>query len=119
MSRVSKQLCTLSVVFSFGLLSLGFFIRGTFSWTTEHFPPLVNTASRTDAGVAKSYSLAKADGRVELNAYDEPPPRLGKLLTARVSGKASVISFVIVSFRFRIIFAPKVSRYISKSVLNI
>jgi len=121
MSRVNKQLSTLPVLFSLGLLSLGFFTPGTFSWTTEHVlvPRLLNATSRTDASVAQSYSQAKAGGRIDLTADDEPTPCSGKFLTARVIWQVSVISFVIVPLRFRIIFAPKVSRYISKSVLNI
>lgn len=118
MPRVKKKLSALSVLFSLGFLSQGFFTYGTFSWTAQHVPPLLN-ASPTDAGVVKLYSAAKAGGGIDLTAYDEPMPRSGNFLTAREIGEASVISFIIVPFRFRIIFAPKVSRYISKSVLNI
>ena len=119
MSPVKKKLSVLSVLFSLEFLSLGFFTNGTFSWSTHYVPPLLKTASHTHARAVKLDSPAKTDGRFVLERYSEPTPRSGVFLTARENAKVSLQSFVVGPFFFRMILAPKVSRYISKSVLNI
>jgi hypothetical protein len=119
MSRVKKKLSALSVLFSLEFLSLGFLANGAFSWSTQHVLPLLKVASHTDAGAMTLDSPAKTDGRFVLERYSEPTPRSGSFLTAKENAKVSLRSFVIIRLFFRIILAPKVSRYISKSVLNI
>ena len=115
MPRVKKQLFTLSVLFSFGFMFLGFFAYGTFSWTTQHVSRSLKAAPCADASVVKQYSPAESGSRVDLKTYDQPTPRSEKFLTADVSLR----SFTIVPPHYRVTLAPKVSRYIAKSVLNI
>ena len=119
MSRVKKQLSALSVLFSLEFLSLGFFTNGAFSWSTHYVPPLLKAASHTHARAVKLDSPAKTDGRFVLERYSEPTPCSGGFLTAKENAKVSLGSFVVVPLFSRTILAPKVSRYIFKSVLNI
>ena len=118
MSRVKKKLSVLSVLFSLEFLSLGFFTNGTFPWST-HVPPLVKAASHTHARAVKLDSPAKTDGRFALERYSEHTPRSGVFLTTKENAGVSFRRSMVVPLFFRIILAPKVSRYIFKSVLNI
>jgi len=119
MSRVKKQLSALSVLFSLEFLSLGFFANGTFSWSTQHVLPLLKVASHTDAGAVTLDSPAKPDGRFVFESSGEPTSSSGVFLTAKENVGTSLRSFVVSPLFFRSILAPKVSRYISKSVLNL
>jgi hypothetical protein len=119
MSRVKKKLSALSVLFGLEFLSLGFLTNGTFSWSTQYVPPLLKAASHTHARAVKLDSPAKTDGRFVLERYGEPTPRSRVFLTAKENAKVSLRRFVVVRLFSRIILALKVSRYISKSVLNI
>ena len=115
MSRLKKKLVALAVVFSVGFLSLGFFANGAFSRAA--LSPL-NT-SHANLSAIKLASLAKTAGCFVFKEYDELTPRSGNFLTAKETAQFSLRRYTVVPFRFRIILAPKVSRYISKSVLNI
>jgi hypothetical protein len=119
MSRVKKKLSVLSVLFSLEFLSLGFFTNGTFSWSTHYVPPLVKAASHTHARAVKLDSPAKTDGRFALERYTDHTPRSGVFLTTKENAGVSFRKSMVVPLFFRIILAPKVSRYIFKSVLNI
>jgi|SRR4030095_529025 hypothetical protein len=119
MSRVKKKLCVLSVLFSLEFLSLGFFTNGTFPWSTHYVPPLLKAASHTNASAVKLDSPAKTDDRFVLEMSDELKPRSGGFLTAKANAGVSFRRSMVVPLFFRIILAPKVSRYIFKSVLNI
>ena len=114
MSRVKKKLSAWSVLLSFEFLSLGFFTSGTFSWST-YFPPLVEAASHTHARAVNLDSPAKTDNLFALKRYSEQTSRTGVFLTARENAGVSLRR----SRVFVRLLAPKVSRYISKSVLNI
>jgi hypothetical protein len=118
MSRVKKKLSVLSVLFSLEFLSLGFFTNGT-SWTNQYVPPLLKMALHTDARAVRLDSPAKTDGRFVHERYSESTPRSGSFLTAKENTEVPLRSFVIARLFFRITLAPKVSRYIFKSVLNI
>jgi hypothetical protein len=117
MSHVKKQLVALAVLFSLEFLSLGLFTHGTFSWTDQYVPPLLKAASHTDASAVKLDSPAKTDGGFVLETYGELTPRSGGLLTAKGNAEVFLQRFSVVPLSFRIILAPKVSRYLSKSVL--
>ena len=118
MSRVKKKLSVLSVLLSLEFLSLGVFINGTFSWSNQHLPLSLKAASHMDGKAAKLYSPAKTEsGFVERSG--ELTPRSGDFLTAQKNAGVSQRSFIVVPLFFRINLAPKVSRYIFKSVLNI
>jgi hypothetical protein len=117
MSRLKNKLAALSVLFSLEFLSLGLFTNGTFSWTRQYVPPLLKEALHTDASAVKLDSPAKTDGGFILESSGEPIPSSGVFLTAKENVGISHRSFVVSALFFKIILAPKVSRYISKSVL--
>lgn len=119
MSRVKKKVAGLAVLVGLEFLFLGLFTNGTFSWTNQYVPPLLKAAAHTDARAVRLDSPVKTDGRFVLERYTEPTPRSGSFLTAKENTEVPLRSFVIVRLFFRIILAPKVSRYIFKSVLNI
>jgi hypothetical protein len=117
MSRVKKKLVALSALFALEFLSLGFFTNGTFSWGTHYVPRLLKATLYAHARAAKLDSPAKADGGFVLESSGEPIPSSGVFLTAKENVGISHRSFVVSPLFFQIILAPKVSRYISKSVL--
>ena len=116
MSRVKKTALPLSVLFSLEFLFLGLFANETFSWTNQYVPPLLKAASR-NAGIVKLDSPAKTDGASVLESYGEVTPRSGGFLAANDTAEVFLQSFIVVPLSFRFIPAPKVSRYLSKSVL--
>jgi hypothetical protein len=117
MSRDKKTALALSVLFSLEFLFLGLFPNGTFAWTNQYVPPLLKAASHMDAGVVKLDSPAKTDGASVLESYGEVTPRSGGFLAANETVEVFFQSFIVVPLSFRFILAPKVSRYLSKSVL--
>jgi len=117
MSRAKKQLVALSALFALEFLSLGFFTKGTFSWDTHYVPRLPKAILYAHARAAKLDSPAKADDGFVLESSGEPTPSSGVFLTAKENIGISHRSFVVSPLFFQIILAPKVSRYISKSVL--
>ena len=117
MSRVNKTALALSVLFSLEFLFLGLFPNGTFVWANQYVSPLLEAASHTDAGVVKLDSPAKTDGASVLEGYGEVTPRSGGFLAAKEAAEVFLQSFIVVPLSFRFILAPKVSRYLSKSVL--
>jgi len=118
-SRVKKKLSALSVLFSLEFLSLGFLTNGTFSWSTQHVPPLLKAASHAHARAVKLDSPAETDGGFVLESDGESKARSATFLTTNDPAQVFLRSFVVVRLFSRIILAPKVSRYIFKSVLNI
>jgi hypothetical protein len=117
MSRIKKTPLALAVLFALEFLSLGLFANGTFFWTNQYAPPLLKVASHADASAGKLGSAAKTDGGFIFESSGEPIPSLGVFLTAKENVGISHRSFVVSPLFFKIILAPKVSRYISKSVL--
>jgi hypothetical protein len=117
MSRVKKTALALSVLFSLEFLFLGLFTNGTFSSSIQHVLPLLKVASHTDAGAVTLDSPAKPDGGFVLERYGELTLRSGDFLAAKETAAVFLQSFIVVPLSFRIILAPKVSRYLSKSVL--
>ena len=117
MSRVKKKFSVLSVLLSLEFLFLGFFINGIFSWSNQHPPPSLKAASHMD-GKAVIASPAKTEGGF-VERSGELTPRSGDFLTAKKNAGVSHRSFIVVPLFFSINLAPKVSRYILKSVLNI
>ncbi|HSE86397.1 MAG TPA: hypothetical protein VLJ79_09270 [Candidatus Binatia bacterium] len=115
MSRVKKTALALSVLFSLEFLFLGLFADGTFSWTNQYVSPRLHT----DAGGVKLDSPTKTDGGFVLERDGELTPRSGGFLAAKENVGISFRSFVVSPLFFRITLVPKVSRYISKSVLNL
>jgi uncharacterized membrane protein YedE/YeeE len=119
MSCAKKTLFVLSVLFGVEFFSLGFSAKGIFSWTARHVAPLLQAAPHTHDSAVKLESPAKSDGHVVFEKYAELTPDSAGFLTGNGNADFSLRNSRVVSLRFRIILAPKVSRYISKSVLNI
>ena len=120
MSRMKKILFGVSVLFGVEFLCLAFFTYGNFSWTNQHIPPLLKAAQHVNIDAVKLDSPAKTDGRFVREMSDEPTPlRSAGFINANENAEFPLGSFIPVPHRFRTILAPKVSRYISKSVLNI
>jgi len=117
MSRVKKTALALSVLFSLEFLFLGLFTNGTFSSTNQYVPSLLKVALHADASAVKLDSPAKTDAGFVLERYGELTPRSGDFLAAKETAEVFLQSFIAVPLSFRIIPAPKVSRYLSKSVL--
>jgi hypothetical protein len=117
MSRVNNKLVALAVLFSLEFLSLGLFTNGTFSWTNQYVSPLLKAVSYADASAVKLVSPAKTDGHFRFESSGQPTPPSGVFSTAKAIVGISHRSFVVSPFFLRTIFAPKVSLYISKSVL--
>ena len=115
MSRVKKKLAALTVLFTLEFLSLGLCTNGSFSGSNQY----ILAATQTDATTVKLGSPAKTDDVFVSGSYGGPTPRSGIFLTAKESLEVSARSFFVSPFFCRIILAPKVSRYISKSVLNL
>jgi hypothetical protein len=119
MTRTKKVLFVVSVMFSTEFLCLPLLTSGTFSSTVQRVPPVLKAASHRNANTFKSRSPAKTDGSSVLEVSDEQTPRPAGFLTTKANGEFHVKRSVAAPHRFRTILAPKVSRYIAKSVLNI
>src|SRR5262245_53584717 len=115
MSRVKKKLAALAVLFSLEFLSLSLFIGGAFSSTNQLIPAAVDTA----ACALAFDSPVKTDGGVVLESNGEPTSRSAAFFIVTENSGIFIRSFVFGRLFFRITLAPKVSRYISKSVLNL
>jgi hypothetical protein len=98
-------------------LSLSLFTKGVFSQTARPFAPLLNTASHDHAGAGKIDFPATTAAHFDLQIFGELMPRPAGFLTAKEN--VSPRSVIVVRHFPTMIFAPKVPRYISKSVLNI
>jgi hypothetical protein len=114
MSHVKNRLAALAVLVGIELLSLGLFTSET-SWSNQH----TLAGAQSDGGSVKLGSPAKTDDGFVFGSYGEPTPRSGVFLTAKEKPGIFVRSFGVSPPLFQIILAPKVSRYISKSVLNL
>jgi hypothetical protein len=114
MSRMKNKVAALAVLVGIELLSLGLFTSGT-SWGNQY----TTAAAQIDASDVKLGPPATTAGGLVLGSYIEPTPRSGVFLTAKEKPGMFVRSFVVSPAFFQIILAPKVSRYISKSVLNL
>ena len=117
MSRVTKKLAALAVLFSLEFLSLGLFANGTSFWADQYIPRLLKAVSHTDARTVALGSRTKTDGGLVLGSYGEPTPESRVFSTATAKPGISIRSFVVSPLFLRITLAPKVSRFISKSVL--
>ena len=115
MSRVKKKLAALAFLFSLEFFSSGFFASGNFAWANQHIP----AAEDTDAGVRKLDPPLKTDGGVIFESYGERTSRSAVFFIATENSKIFIRSFVVGPLFFRITLPPKVSRYISKAVLNL
>ena len=117
---MKKILFVVSVLFGCELLCLAFLTNGNVSWTMQHIPRLLKGTPHINTDAVKLDSPDKTYGRFVREVSDEPTPlRPAGFINAKENAGISLRSFMPVPHRFRSIIAPKVSRYISKSVLNI
>jgi hypothetical protein len=116
MPRVKKQLVVLAVLFSLEFLSLSLLTNGTLSGIHRYTPPLSKEASHAD-GRTVNLDSPQIHGNLVQESYGEPASQSGVFLTAKEHIGTSFRSAVVSPLFLRIILAPKVSRYISKSVL--
>jgi hypothetical protein len=111
MSRFKKPLLALAVLLNLCICQ-GLLTDGAVAGTNERISPLLNTAAHAAAGSNLATS-AKASGAFE------PLPEDEFFVSAKQSPRISVRNSVIVPLLFTIILVPKVSSYLSKSVLII
>jgi hypothetical protein len=119
MSCVKTILLAALVLLSLEFLSPSLFTNRIFARTAQPIPPLLKAASHDDGSAAKIDFPATTAARFVLEMYGELTPRSGVFLTAKENAGVSPRSVIVVPHFFTMIFAPKVSRHISKSVLNI
>jgi hypothetical protein len=106
-------------LFSLEPLSLSVFTKEVFSRTARPIPPLLNSASHDDSTAGKIDFPATTAVHFDLQISGELMPRSGGFLTAKENAGVSPRSVIVVRHFSTMIFAPKVPRYIFKSVLNI
>ena len=119
MLRETKILLASLVLLGLQFLSHGLFANGTFSRATQPMPPVLESASHANAGAAKLDSPARTAGTFLLDSYGELAPRPAGFLSAKENAEISPRSSIAIGPFIGMTLAPKVSRYISKSVLNI
>jgi hypothetical protein len=115
MSRANRKLAALAVLLSLEFLSLGLLINGIFY--SSHTP--FSATARADGNAARLVFPGKPDGSFVPESYGEPTSQSGFFLTPNSHSGISRRRFVVSRLFIRTTLAPKVSRYISKSVLNL
>jgi hypothetical protein len=115
-SHVKKILLLLLMVLSLQFLSPGLFTEGSLSPAARPAPSLPSAGARGHAGAAALVFAAKTDGRFE--TYGQRTARLATFLTAKKYPAVSPLGGLVRAV-FGTIAAPKVLRYLLKSVLNI
>jgi hypothetical protein len=119
MSRATGKLAVFYVLFCLEFIPSAFFADGILAARTLHVSPLLTSAPKSDAAPFELGSPAEADGRFGFERYGEPTRRAGDFLTERNRPRLIQRSLPVVPRLFRITLAPKVSRCIRHSVLNI
>jgi hypothetical protein len=119
MSGVKKILFATLFLLLREFLSVSFFINQTFAWSDQRIPSLLNSAAPLAATATKFDSARKTHSQFVLERTGEVTTGTEGFLTAKENVGVSRRSLVVIAPYCRNIFAPKVSRYISKSVFNI
>jgi hypothetical protein len=119
MSRVKTIFLAVLVLSSLGFLSPSLFTSGVFCWSAQPVPALPKVASHTLAGAAEIDIPTTTAAHYILEIYGELAPRSEGFFTVNDNAVVPPRSVIVVPLLFTMIFAPKVSRYISISVLNI
>jgi hypothetical protein len=119
MLRVKKKLSIFSVLLSLEFLSLGLVTNGAFSWSPQHVPALLKAASHASARLVGLDCSAKTDDSFVFDGDDESKQRSEMFLTAIEPAQVFPRRIVVAPLFLKTILTPKVSRYISKSVLNL
>ena len=119
MSRVKTILLAALVLLSLEFLAPSFFTNRVFYRSAQPIPAQLQAASRDDAGAARIDIPATTAAQFALEMYGELTPRSAGFFTAKENPGVPPRRVIVVRQLFTMIFAPKVSRHISKSVLNI
>lgn len=121
MSRVKTVLLAALVLLSLEFLSPSPFTNRVYYRSAQPISVKLTPISHNVAGAAKAKinipAITAAD--LVLEIYGELTPRSESALASNEKAGIAARSVIVVPHVFRVIFAPKVSRYISKSVLNI
>ena len=107
------------ILSSVEILSLSFVTNEIFAGTAQPILSFLNTASHRDAGAARIDFPATTVTRFVLAIYGEVTPRSEGFFTAKENPSVMPPSVAVMRYFFTMNFAPKVSRYIANSVLNI
>jgi hypothetical protein len=113
MSRIKRRLSA-----AFVLLSLEFLNRVFWS-IAQPIPVLLQTSSYESYGAARINISPTTAADLVLKIYGEPTPPAAGFFSANRKAGTSPRSVRVVPHSFNVMFAPKVSRYVSKTVLNI
>jgi hypothetical protein len=119
MSRVKTILLAALVLLSLEFLSPSPFTNRVFYRSAQPIPVKLTPISHNVAGAAKIDIPATTAADLVLEMYGELTPRSGSVLVSNENAGVARRSVIVVPHVFIVILAPKVSRYISKSVLNI
>lgn len=121
MSRVKTILLASLVLLSLEFLSPSLFTNGVFYRSAKPIPAVLKASSHDNAGAAKAKinNPATTAADLLLEIYGELTPRWESVLASNEKAGVAPRSVIVVPHEFSVIFAPKVSRYISISVLNI
>jgi hypothetical protein len=119
MRRLKKKLSILSVLLSLEFLSLGLVTNDTISWSPQHFTPLLQAAAHAPARLVGLDCSAKTDESLVFDGDEESKPRSEMFSTTIEPAQVFLRRVIAAPLFSRTIFTPKVSRYISKSVLNL
>jgi hypothetical protein len=121
MSRMKTILLAVLGLLSLEFFSPSLFTNGVFYRSAQPIPAALKATSHDNAGAAKAKLNIPATTAADLvlETFGELTPRSEIVLIANENAGVATRSVIVVPHVFRVIFAPKVSRYISKSVLNI
>ena len=119
MSCVKKILWASLAFFSLESLSQVLVTEGTFFRSPPNVPPLFNAVSHNNVRAVKLCTPEKTAGRFAFEKHSEPVSCAADCLAAKENTAVSPRNFLAAPHFFRGILAPKISRYIFKSVLNI
>jgi hypothetical protein len=116
---VKKIFLAALILSSVDLLSLSFFTNDIFARTPPPFLPRLKTTARGGAHAAKMDLSALIATRAILAMDGELTPRSLGFFTVIENRGVTPRSLVVVRYFLTMIFAPKVSRYVANSALNI
>ena len=120
MSRAKKTLFVGSVLFGLEFLTLAVVFGRISAWSHQRLSALPKTAAPSvDAPPVGVNAPAHSDGSVVLATFGESTPDLGRLFAITERAPLFFQSRPAVPACFKLVLAPKVSRHIFKSVLNI
>jgi hypothetical protein len=119
MRRVKKTLSLGSVFLGLEFLALAVFGSPSFAWTNQHFSALLSAIRSLHVPTVRLDSPVKNDGSNLFEKDVKTTPDSGLFLAATERAQAFLRIAIVAPACFKVILTPKVSRCISKSVLNL